>query len=208
MEIFFEGIVLRPWSILDAPELALIADNKKIADNVRDGLPIPYTLKDAEDWLNIILPENNPPRFFAIILDKKLVGSIGLVTKTNVYRKTIETGFFISENFWGKGIATKAIKAIVSYAFRDLDIVRLYAEVFADNAGSRKALEKAGLKLEATLKKNIIKNGIIKDSCIYSVLREDFKSLTIKVKVKVKVKIISKAQPQPQPQLLLTISHL
>lgn len=175
MEIFFEGIVLRPWSILDAPELALIADNKKIADNVRDGLPIPYTLKDAEDWLNIILPENNPPRFFAIILDKKLVGSIGLVTKTNVYRKTIETGFFISENFWGKGIATKAIKAIVSYAFRDFDIVRLYAEVFADNAGSRKALEKAGLKLEATLKRNIIKNNNIKDCCIYSVLREDYK---------------------------------
>ena len=175
MEIFFEGIVLRPWDISDASQLALIADNKKIADNVRDGFPFPYSLKDAQDWLNIILPENNPPRFFAITVDKQLVGSIGIISKTGIYRKNFEFGFFISENFWGKGIATKAIKAATSYAFRDFDIVRIYAESFADNIGSRIALEKAGFRLEATLKKSIIKNGIIKDSCIYSVLREDFK---------------------------------
>lgn len=175
MEIFFEGIVLRPWSISDAPKLAVLADNKKISDNLRDGLPFPYTFKDAQNWLNIILPENIPPRFFAITLDNQLVGSIGIVSKTDIYRKNFEIGFFISEYFWGRGIATKAIKAVVSYAFADFDIIRVYAEVFSDNLASRRALEKAGLKLEATLKKNIIKNGIIKDSCIYSVLKEECK---------------------------------
>lgn len=175
MEIFFEGIVLRQWSMSDAAELAEIADNKKISDNLRDGLPFPYTLKDAKNWLNIILPENSPPRFFAITLDKKLVGSIGIVSKTDIYRKNFEIGFFISQHFWGKGIATRAIKAAVSYAFADFDIVRIYAEVFSDNPASRRALEKAGLKLEATLKKNIIKNNIVKDSCIYSVLREEYR---------------------------------
>ena len=158
MEIFFEGIVLRPWSISDAPKLAVLADNKKISDNLRDGLPFPYTLDDAKNWLNIILPENNPPRFFAITLNKQLVGSIGIVSKTDIYRKNFEIGFFISEDFWGRGIATKAIKAAVSYAFREFDIVRVYAEVFSDNLASRRALEKAGLKLEAPLAKNIIKN--------------------------------------------------
>ena len=175
MKIFFEGIILKPWSIRYARQLALIADNKKIADNIRDGLPSPYTLKDALEWLNLILPENNPPRFFAIEFDKQLVGSIGLVTKTNIYRKNLEIGFFISESFWGKGIATRAIKAATSYAFNKFDIVRMYAEVFSDNAGSRRALEKAGYRHEATLKNSIIKNEDIKDSCIYSVLRENFK---------------------------------
>jgi [ribosomal protein S5]-alanine N-acetyltransferase len=175
MEIYFEGIILRPWSISDASHLALIADNKKIADNVRDGFPFPYSTKDAHDWLNIILPENNPPRFFAITVDKQLVGSIGIISKTGIYRKNIEIGFFLSENFWGKGIATKAIKAATSYAFRDFDIVRVYAESFVDNIGSRRALEKAGFRLEAILKNSIIKNEIIKDSCIYSVLKEEFK---------------------------------
>jgi RimJ/RimL family protein N-acetyltransferase len=121
------------------------------------------------------LPENYPPRFFAITIDKQLVGSIGIVTKTDIYKKNFEIGFFLSENYWGKGIATKAIKAATSYAFRDFEIVRIYAEVFSDNTGSQRALVKAGFKLEATLKNNIIKNDVIKDSCIYSVLKEDFK---------------------------------
>jgi ribosomal-protein-alanine N-acetyltransferase len=175
MEISFEGIVLRPWSIGDAGQLALIADNKKIADNLRDGFPFPYSLKDAKNWLNIILPENYPPRFFAITVNKQLVGSIGIVTKTDIYRKNFEIGYFLAEEHWGKGIATRAIKAATSYAFKDFDIVRVYAEPFSDNQGSRKALEKAGFTLEATLKRNVIKNGIIKDSCIYSVLKEDFR---------------------------------
>ena len=175
MEIFFEGIILRPWSIRDARELALIADNKKIAENLRDGFPNPYSLKDARDWLKIILPENHPPRFFAITLDEQLIGSIGIVSKTDIYRKNFEIGYFLSEEFWGLGIATKAIKAAVSYAFRDFDVIRIYAEPFSDNPGSRRALEKAGFTLEATLKRNVIKNGIIKDSCIYSVLKEEFK---------------------------------
>ena len=176
MEIFFEGIVLRPWAISDVSKLAKIANNKKIAENVHDGFPFPYSVRDAQDWLNIILLKNNPPRFFAIIFDKQLVGNIGIIAKTNIYRKNLEIGFFISEDFWGKGIATRAIKAAASYAFREFNIARVYAEAFSDNTGSRKALEKAGFKLEATLKKSIIKNEVIKDSWIYSVLREEFKS--------------------------------
>ncbi|MCX6255182.1 MAG: GNAT family protein [Bacteroidia bacterium] len=175
MEIFFEGMILRPWSISDATQLALIADNKNIADNLHDGFPFPYSSEDAKNWLNMILPENYPPRFFAITVDKQLVGSIGIVSKTDIYRKNFEIGYFLAEEHWGKGIATKAIKAATSYAFKDFDVVRIYAEPFADNPGSRKALEKAGFSLEATLKRNVIKNGIIKDSCIYSVLKEEFK---------------------------------
>jgi ribosomal-protein-alanine N-acetyltransferase len=175
MEILFEGIVLRPWSVKDAIKLASIADNKKIADNLRDGFPYPYSISDARNWLDIVLPENNPPRFFAVTINKELAGSIGIVSKPDIYRKNFEIGYFLAEEFWGKGIATKAIKAATSYAFKDFDIVRVYAEPFSDNFGSRRALEKAGFTLEATLRKNVIKNGIIKDSCIYSVLREDFK---------------------------------
>ena len=175
MEIIYEGIVLRPWSISDTAHLALIANNKNIADNLRDGFPFPYSLADAKNWLNIILPDNFPPKFFAITTEKRLVGSIGIVSKTDIYRKNFEIGYFLAEEHWRKGIATKAIKAATSYAFKDFDIVRVYAEPFADNIGSQKALEKAGFTLEATLKRNVIKNGIIKDSCIYSVLKESFK---------------------------------
>jgi RimJ/RimL family protein N-acetyltransferase len=175
MEILFEGITLRPWSISDAAQLARISDNKNISDNLRDGFPFPYSLNDAISWLKVILPENFPPRFFAIETDNHLVGSIGLVTKADIYRMNLEMGYFLDESHWGKGIITKAIKAAALYAFKEFDIVRIYAEPYSDNLGSRRALEKAGFTLEATFKRNVIKNGIIKDSCIYAILREDFK---------------------------------
>ena len=108
-------------------------------------------------------------------MNKELVGSIGIVTKTDIYRKNFEIGYFVGENYWGKGIATKAIKAATSYAFKDFDIVRVYAEPFADNTGRGELWKKQDLLLKLLFRRNVIKNGIIKDSCIYSVLREDFK---------------------------------
>ena len=174
MRISYDDIVLRTWSYNDAEQLSVIADNKRIADNLRDGFPNPYSLSDAINWLNSIIPLNNPPRFFAITIEESLIGSIGIVTKTDIYRKNVEIGYFLAEEFWSRGIATKAIKVVTSYAFREFDIIRVYAEPFADNRASIKALEKAGFNREAYFSKNVIKNGIVKDSCIYSVLRENF----------------------------------
>ncbi|MBA4322008.1 MAG: GNAT family N-acetyltransferase [Odoribacter sp.] len=174
MEIVFEGVILRPWSVKDADRLAIIANNKSIAGNLRDRFPFPYSLSDAHNWLNSVIPINDPPRFFAILSDNYLVGSIGIVTKEDIYRKNVEIGYFLAEDYWGKGIITKAVKAATAYAFSAFDIVRVYAEPYSDNPGSRRVLEKAGFTCEALFKKNVIKNDIIKDSCIYSVLKENF----------------------------------
>lgn len=174
MEILFEGVKLRPWSLKDADRLAIIANNKKISDNLRDGFPHPYSINDAYNWLNTIIPVNNPPRFFGIIYENHLCGSIGIVTKEDIYRKNVEIGYFLAEEFWGRGIITSAIKAATSYAFSEFDIVRVYAEPFADNPGSRRALVKAGFVFEVLFRKNVIKNGVVKDSCIYSVLKDEF----------------------------------
>jgi len=175
MEIPFEGGLLRPWEISDAEELALVADNKNIADNLRDLFPHPYSKDNAVQWLSTVLDQEGPKRYFAIIVEGKLAGSIGLTPKTDIYRKNAEVGYFIAQEFWGRGIASKALIAITTYAFRTFEILRVYAEPFADNFGSRLVLEKAGYTLEATFKNYVIKNGVIKDSCIYSVLKEDFK---------------------------------
>lgn len=167
------NIVLRPWTITDAAELAVIADNSNIAGNLRDAFPYPYTIQDAVNWLSKIIPGNLPVRFFAIEYELRLAGSIGIVLKEDIYRKSAEIGYFIREDLWGRGIATLAIKTLTEYAFETFDVVRVYAEPFSDNKGSRRALENAGYTHEATLRQNIYKNGIIKDSCIYSILRNE-----------------------------------
>lgn len=181
MEITSEGICLRPWKLSDAARLAVIANNKKIADNLRDGFPNPYSLQDARSWLLMIMQESRPPRYFAIILKGEITGSIGIVTKNDIYRLNCEIGYFIDEEHWGEGIATRAIKTATEYAFDTFNIVRVYAEPFADNAGSRRALEKAGFILEATMRRNVIKNNIVKDSCIYSVLKDEWKGKRVQI---------------------------
>jgi [ribosomal protein S5]-alanine N-acetyltransferase len=173
MEIVSEGIVLRPWTISDALVLARIADNKKIADNLRDLFPSPYLISDARKWIRSVLLFD-PPQNFAIIYEDTVAGNIGIVTKNDVYRRNIEIGYFVDEKFWGRGIATRAIRAVTSFAFSNFDVVRVYANVFAGNRASAHALEKAGFRLEAVLRNSIIKNGVTKDECIYSVLRENF----------------------------------
>ena len=174
MKIESGDIVLKAWEISWAKELSIIANNKRISDNLRDGFPHPYTQDDAINWITGTVLINDPVRFFAIFYKNSLAGSIGLVLKEDIYRKNGEIGYFLDQNLWGRGIISNAIKMITTYGFKTFDLVRIYAEPFEDNTGSRRALEKAGFKYEALFVKNVIKNGVLKNSCIYSVLKENW----------------------------------
>lgn len=171
MRVETEAFTLRPWEDGDAQELAEIANNKKIYDNLRDAFPHPYSLEDAKSYIASV---KNIPTVSAIVIDGRIAGSIGAFIQSDVYRKNAEIGYFLAEKYWGCGIMTRAVSVVVQYIFGNYDIIRIYAEPFARNTGSRRVLEKAGFKLEAALKSNVIKNDIIEDSCIYSILRDEF----------------------------------
>ncbi len=177
MKIETKKAILRPWLQSDADRLAAIANNKKIYDNLRDAFPHPYTIDDAKHYIAKAQELDATSNLFAIEKDGVAIGSIGAFFKSDVYRKNVEIGYFLAEEYWGKGLMTSAVFAFVKHLFLNFDIIRIYAEPFARNKGSRKVLEKAGFKLEAVLKKNIIKNEIIEDSCIYSILRENLKQI-------------------------------
>ena len=169
------NIVLRKWKEDDAERLAEIANNKKIYDNLRDMFPHPYSIEDARQYIALQQDDNNKmSKVFAVVVDGKVAGSIGAFFKEDVYRKNAEIGYYLAEEYWGIGIMTKAVKVLVAFLFQKFDIIRIYAEPFARNKGSRRSLEKAGFKLEAELKSNVIKNGIIEDSCIYALLKDEF----------------------------------
>lgn len=174
MKIETGDFIIRNWKGGDAERLALIANNKKIFDNLRDAFPHPYLIEDAKEYISFAQKDDNLSTLFAIEIDGKLMGSIGAFLKDDVYRKNAEIGYYLDEECWGKGIMTKAIIAFTKYLFDSFDINRVFAEPFSRNIGSRRALEKAGFRLEAILKSNVIKNGVIEDSCIYSVLINEF----------------------------------
>ena len=147
---------------------------KKIQDNLRDGLPYPYTEQDATDYISAMLSEDENETFaFAITTDNKAIGSIGAFRQKNIHKHTAEIGYYIAEEYWGKGLMTEAVKQICSYIFDKSNIVRIYAEPFSYNKASCRVLEKAGFLYEGTLRSNAIKNGKTIDMLMYSRLKTD-----------------------------------
>ncbi len=165
---------IRKWKLTDAKDIAVALSNKKIQDNLRDGLPYPYSEQDGIDFISSMLSANEDETFaFAITLDDKVIGSIGVFRQQNIHRQTAEMGYYIAEEYWGKGIMTDAVKQICEYVFKNSDILRIYAEPFAYNTGSCRVLEKAGFQYEGTLRNNAVKNGKVIDMKMYSLLREE-----------------------------------
>lgn len=165
--------ILRPWNENDTQNLCKYANNKHIADNLKDSFPYPYTEEDAQYFIN--RARNYPKEkgvIYAIEYNGEAVGNVSVELKSGVYRKTIEIGYWLGEPYWRRGIMTSALTEVVDQAFRNENIVRVYAEVMENNIGGRHVLEKSGLKLEAILHKNIYKNEQVCDSCIYSKIRD------------------------------------
>ena len=163
---------IRKWKISDAEDLAMALSNKKIQDNLRDGLPYPYTEQDGMSYISAMLSADENETFaFAIIVDGKAVGSIGVFRQGNIHRQTAELGYYIAEKYWGKGIMTEAVIQTCEYVFEKSDIIRIYAEPFAYNAASCRVLEKAGFQYEGTLRSNAVKNGKVIDMKMYALLK-------------------------------------
>ncbi len=166
-------IKLRKLKEADIEELARLADNRKIWDNVRDQFPHPYTDRDAKIFIRTKI-EEDPPMALAIDHKGQLAGVIGLARQHDVYRYSAEVGYWLGEEFWGKGLATEALKMMTEYGFEILPLERLYAGVFANNHASIRVLEKAGYHLESVGKMAAFKNGEFVDEHRYVLLKSDW----------------------------------
>lgn len=165
--------MIRKWNLNDAKELSEAISNKKVQDNLRDGLPYPYTEQDGEVYIREMLSADQDTTFaFAITYNDKVIGSIGVFRQSNIHYRTAELGYYIAEEYWGKGIMTDAVKQICSYVFSNSDILRIYAEPFSHNVASCRVLEKAGFVFEGTLHRNAVKNGEVIDMKMYAITRE------------------------------------
>ena len=162
---------MRLWRDGDEESLARYANNRNIWINMRDSFPYPYSVEDAISWVQL-QKDRDPVQGFAIATDNEAIGGIGIRLQEDVHRGSAEVGYWLGEPFWGKGIATRALRAMTGYAFENLDLVRLYATVFEWNPASARVLEKAGFTLEARLKKSVIKDGQVIDEFLYALVRK------------------------------------
>lgn len=168
---FTDGIVtIRKFRRNDKFRMAVMANNEKIAANLRDAFPSPYAPEDAQRFISVCLRQH-PYELFAIEFEGEYVGNIGLHRQNDVYRKTAELGYFIGEPYWNRGITTRAVNLICEYGFRELDVIKIFSGVFSFNTASQRVLEKCGFTLEAVLKSAVIKNGEICDEYRYAKFR-------------------------------------
>ena len=171
MEINLGNGLIREWRHGDEESLVRHANNPKVAQNLRDRFPHPYTLADATWWIGHASSES-PMTNFAIIANDEAVGGVGLVRQQDVERRSLEIGYWLGEAYWSRGIATEAVRAMTEYAFANFDVCRIYATVFESNPASIRVLEKAGFVCEGRLRRSVTKNGQTVDSLMYALVNE------------------------------------
>ncbi len=163
---------LRPFREGDQPSLQHHANNPRVAANLRDVFPYPYTLIDA-DWFVRVGSRQPNQLNRAIVVNGQAVGGIGAVQQPDIYRASAEIGYWLGEEFWGKGIVTAALRQLVPVVFDEWpEVQRIFAGVFAHNTASMRVLEKAGFVPEGVLRRALLKHGRVSDDHLFAVWRE------------------------------------
>ncbi|THV00745.1 acyl-CoA N-acyltransferase [Dendrothele bispora CBS 962.96] len=181
--IALENVVVRPYHRTDLKSMCHHADNPKIAQWMTNMFPSPYTLEAGQIWLDMKLDEisdaSKMQTDFIIAVDegKTSIGGIGLKPGSDVEERYMEVGYWIGEEFWGRGLATAVLRAFVQWTFTEhQNIERLGARTYDGNEASLKVLKKVGFIHEGTLRKHVWKNGAFKDLLMLGLLREDFEA--------------------------------
>ena len=163
---------LKKWSLNYAGDIAKAANSKKISGNLRDIFPYPYTKSDADGYIGLCITNGDAKQLCrAIVIDGTAIGGISVTLGEDIFRKSGEIGFWLAEEYWGRGIMTEAVTVICNTAFHVYDISRIFAVVFSHNRGSCRVLEKAGFVPEGVMKKGAYKNGQYIDYFMYALVK-------------------------------------
>ncbi len=140
----------------------------------------PNTEEDSKEFIQDALDEaRQTPReryVFAIIYQETLIGSVEIMIR-DFTNKVGEIGYIVNPDYWGKGVATKSAQLVITFGFDTLKLHRIYATCDPRNIGSSKVLEKVGMAKEGILRENMLmKDGVWRDSFLYSVLKQEWSS--------------------------------
>ena len=154
----------------DLESFVLHANDFDIAKNMTNRFPFPYTPEHGKTFIEIATADN-PVHIFAIDINGKAVGAIGIHPQSDIMIKNAELGYWIGKKYWNNGIISKAIIQMIDFGFKTYDINRIFARPFGSNLASQRVLEKTVFILEARIEKIIYKNGELQDELIYAVRR-------------------------------------
>ena len=135
-----ERLVLRAPQREDAPDIARLANDKRIAVNT-SRIPHPYGIADAEQFIAAANGRDGGAAF-VITREGELIGGCGVDPRDD----GPEIGYWLGVPYWGCGYATEAVRALIDHAFGDLQREALQAGARVSNPASRRVLEKCGFQ--------------------------------------------------------------
>lgn len=147
-----EHLYLRPWDLSDAKDLYKYAKDPDIGPSA--GWPPITSIKQAEQIIDYILTSWG---FFALVLKdtQEVIGCINILigeaSNFDIPDTEGELGFWIGKPFWGCGYITEAVDAMLTYAFKELDLPKVWCGYFSDNIRSKRLQEKCGFQYSHTL---------------------------------------------------------
>lgn len=166
MRLELTQAAVRSWQPSDTRTIARHANNRQVWLMLRDQFPHPYSERDAARFIAHVRTQQ-PETSFAIDVDGEAAGGIGLRLQTDIERVSAEIGYWLGQDYWGRGICAEAVRAVTTYAAEAHGLTRVFAVPFAHNAASCRVLEKAGYVLEGTMRRSAIKDGRIVDQKLY-----------------------------------------
>ncbi len=139
------NLKLRPWNESDAECLYHFAKNPNVGPIA--GWPPHESIQDS---LNIIKTIFSKKETYAIVKDNIPIGCAGLLfhPDTNHWwgENSAELGYWIAEEYWGRGYAAEASQKLIEHGFNNYDIKTIYATYRIENKQSKRVLEKLGFK--------------------------------------------------------------
>ncbi|KAK5657056.1 hypothetical protein OQA88_3583 [Cercophora sp. LCS_1] len=172
--------LIRRHHASDIPRIAQLANNPNIAHRLRSTFPSPYTLADAETFVNRAL-SNKESLHYAICdpLTNEFMGGIAIRPMAADETLTYELGYWLGEPYWGRGIMTDAARGFSRWVFENWNedkLQRLEAHIYETNKGSKAVVSKAGFVLEGTKRRAGFKHGEVFDVFVFGMIRDDLKS--------------------------------
>ncbi|MBM3199472.1 GNAT family N-acetyltransferase [Candidatus Woesearchaeota archaeon] len=176
-------------TVLDGEKVYLrklkYSDAKDIYENVKHkevvkwtlNIPHPYPKNGAIKFIRHKHSARRKKESYAFgIVPKdygKVVGVIDLF-KIDWKNKNAELGYWLGKKYWGKGLMTESVKLMLGFAFEDLNLHKVKADLFENNHGSKKVLEKSGFNLEGKIKEGRFRYGKWQNELVYGVLSKDY----------------------------------
>jgi [ribosomal protein S5]-alanine N-acetyltransferase len=179
-KLFGTLVNLREILINDAQNITHLLMNYNVSKHLWE-IPNPYSIDDALEFIKCANNDFNTLKALHFAIESKIIPRsrnnlkfVGTISVKNIdlVNKKADLGYWVGEQYWGRGIATECLKLIIDYAFSaELGLKQLCAYVFPENKASIRVLEKNGMNKIGEVNEYHKLSGRDRTSFIYVTIR-------------------------------------